>query len=357
MLRDSRDPLVKNAQPSVITSRKWKAKIAVENAESALRIKEVIGTITNRKAGLGLHPQRWWSKESTANRRKMVSEEIHHLEEGRRFATAVGQRKQGAWTKWANAKDRAVTWRDLNHMEPKKLSFLIKAVYDVLPTPVKLHAWGLTTSDRCRACGKIACLKHILTGCEYALRSYTLRHNEVLEIFSEVSKTCCETANKALNIINNRAIQFVKEGNISKIARENMRKPSLLEGCTDWHVTTDLKLNFIFPTEIALTTKRPDIVIWSVKAKKVFVIELTVPYEENFDWAHQRKLEKYENLREQCVRNGWIMNVFPIAVGCRGFIANSTSVFLTNLVLPPSDKRKYMEKIQDKTLTASAWIW
>ena len=28
-----------------------------------------------------------------------------------------------------------------------------------------------------------------------------------------------------------------------------------------------------------------------------------------------------------------------------------------NLRLPPSDKRKCMEKIQDKTLTASAWIW
>ena len=155
-------------------------------------------------------------------------------------------------------------------MEPKKLSFLIKAVYDVLPTPVNLHAWGLTTSDRCRACGKTASLKHILTGCEYALRSYTWRQNEVREIFSEVLKICCEATNKALNIISNRAIQFVKEENISKIARKDMRKPSLLEGCTDWHVATDLKRNFIFPTEIALMTKRPDIVIWSVKTKKSF---------------------------------------------------------------------------------------
>ena len=188
MLRDSRDPPVKNAQPSVITDRKWKAKIAVENAESALRMKEIIGTVSNGKAGLGLHPQCWWSKESTVNRRKMVSEEIHHLEEVLRFATAVGQKKQGAWTKWESPKDRAVTWRNFKHMEPKKLSFLIKAVYDVLPTPVNLHAWGLTTSDRCSACGKTASLKHNLPGCEYALRRYTWRHNEVLEMFSEVSK-------------------------------------------------------------------------------------------------------------------------------------------------------------------------
>ena len=79
MLCDSRDPLVKNAQSSVINGRIWKAKIAVENAESALRMKEIIGTVANGKAGLRQHPQRWWSKESTLNRRKMVSEEIHHL--------------------------------------------------------------------------------------------------------------------------------------------------------------------------------------------------------------------------------------------------------------------------------------
>ena len=114
-------------------------------------MKEIIGTVANGKASLGLHPQRWWSKESTLNRRTLVSEEIHHLEKVRRFATAVGERKQGVWTKWESAKDRAVTWSDLKLMKAKKLSFLIKAVHDVLPTPVNIHAGGLTTSDRCRA--------------------------------------------------------------------------------------------------------------------------------------------------------------------------------------------------------------
>ena len=131
---------------SVITGPKWKAKITVDNAESVLMMKEIISTVANGIASLGLHPQRWWSKESMGNRRKMLLEKIH-LEEVKCFNTAVGQRKQGAWTKWESAKDRAVTWRDLKHMEPKKLSFLIKAVYDVLPTPVNLHAWGLTTSN------------------------------------------------------------------------------------------------------------------------------------------------------------------------------------------------------------------
>ena len=55
MLPDSRDPLVKNALSFIITARKWKAKIAVENAESALQMKETIGTVANGRAGVGFH--------------------------------------------------------------------------------------------------------------------------------------------------------------------------------------------------------------------------------------------------------------------------------------------------------------
>ena len=40
---------------------------------------------------------------------------------------------------------------------------------------------------------------------------YTYRHNEVLEIVAEAAKICCETANKTLNNITNRANHFVKE--------------------------------------------------------------------------------------------------------------------------------------------------
>ena len=93
-------------------------------------------------------------------------------------------------------------------------------------------------------------------------------------------------------------IHFVKEGNILKISCRNKHRTSLLDGCIDWHVATDLEHHFIFPTEVALMTQHLHIVIWSVRFLKVFVFELTVPFEENFDWAHQRKLEKYKDLRE-----------------------------------------------------------
>ena len=47
--------------------------------------------MANERASLGLHSQCWWSKKSKINKRKMFSEEIHHLEEVRYIATAIGQ--------------------------------------------------------------------------------------------------------------------------------------------------------------------------------------------------------------------------------------------------------------------------
>ena len=155
------------------------------------------------------------------------------------------------------------------------------------------------------------------------------RHNDVLKIFVGAAKICCETANKCLNNLTNRAIYFVKEGNISKLSRKDKHRSSLLVSSMDWHVTTDLEHHFVFSLEVALTMQCSDIVIWSFKLKKVFIIELSVTFEENFDWAHQRNLEKYKDLQEQCARNGWITNIFSIEVGCRCFITNSTSLFLT----------------------------
>ena len=47
-------------------------------------------------------------------------------------------------------------------------------------------------------------------------------------------------------------------------------------------------------------------------------------------WAHQRKLEKYKDLCEQCIKNGWSTDIFPLEIGCRDFIIyifNQTQTF------------------------------
>ena len=73
-------------------------------------------------------------------------------------------------------------------MEPQQLGFHIRVVYDILPTSVNLKLRGLSTSNLCEACGKIAKLKHVLIGCQYSERCYMRKHNEILGTIAEIKK-------------------------------------------------------------------------------------------------------------------------------------------------------------------------
>ena len=78
----------------------------------------------------------------------------------------------------------------------------------------------------------------------------------------------------------------------------------LLNGASDWKVSADLKTSLQFPVHIIQTEKRLDIVALSDSKKSVFLIELTVPWEENREEAHERKKNRYETLRADCVEKG-----------------------------------------------------
>ena len=49
-----------------------------------------------------------------------------------------------------------------------------------------------------------------------------------------------------------------------------------MEAATDWHITVDLPaMTYKFPTLAAVTTRRPDLVLWSAVAKIIILMELT----------------------------------------------------------------------------------
>ena len=102
----------------------------------------------------------------------------------------------------------------------------------------------------------------------------------------------------------------------------------LLNGASVWKVSADLKTSLQFPIHFIQTEKRPDIVAWSDSRKSVLLIELTVSWEENWEEAHERKKNRYETRRADCVEKDWICYVIPIDAGCRGFLGLSViSVF------------------------------
>ena len=99
-----------------------------------------------------------------------------------------------------------------------------------------------------------------------------------------------------------------------------------------------------------------DFVIESVNSERIKIIVLTVPFEENIDWASQCKSEKYEDLWGQCIQNGRTSNIFPVEVEYQGFITKSTSPYMTKLSFSPIGKYKYTKKLQEQLKDASVWF-
>ena len=114
----------------------------------------------------------------------------------------------------------------------------------------------------------------------------------------------------------------------------------------------------MFPGDLIVhTQERPDIVIWSDTVKRVIIVELNVPWEENMEEAFERKKLRYENLRMECEDKGWACQVMPIEVGCRGFIGRTTTSYLTRLGLTNRARRRATQQLQTVAERASSWIW
>ena len=358
MLRDSPDDIIREVQPEVRTGVKWSAAKAVQEAESSLKIKEVIGATQTGRAGLGSTPHQWFSKEDNKGRRGMVVTELHMLEEEKRMAAAAGQAKQCAWMTWEGAQARKLTWSSLMAMESLALSFLLRSTYNLLPTPANHKQWGFTRDDTCATCkAEKGTLRHVLAACKSSLQMYTWRHNRVLAVVAEVTANQCEQVNKQALQTPNKTVHFFKEGEAPRPRSHQKQGQKLLAGARDWKMEADLKKALHFPHHIVQTRERPDIVIWSDTGRQVIIVELTVPWEENMEEAFERKKTRYETLRTECEDNGWTCQVLPIEVGCRGFIGRSTTSYLSKLGLTSHMRRSTIQRLQSAAEGASSWIW
>ncbi|KAL7871617.1 hypothetical protein SRHO_G00066000 [Serrasalmus rhombeus] len=133
--------------------RKWRAEEAVQEAEARLHHRSLVGVVTRGQAELGSFPTP--QKNTRGKERQcLVQEEVRAAVEEARSCEAVGKRHQGAWTRWENVVERKVTWTEIWKAEPHHIKFLIRAVYDVLPSPSNLHTWGIAETPACPLCSK-----------------------------------------------------------------------------------------------------------------------------------------------------------------------------------------------------------
>ncbi|XP_019639899.1 PREDICTED: uncharacterized protein LOC109481744 [Branchiostoma belcheri] len=283
-LEGSRDPRVSQAGIQLRSGRKWAVDKAVDEAKSRLRHSDIVGVVAQGRLGLGagkVASQRWGTA-GPKERRDMVQREVRRKEEEGRKSLAVSQGVQGAWTKWEGVRSRCVKWSDLWKCEPLRIQFLLRSVYDLLPTPVNLKRWGKEKEEKCQLCERRGTLSHVLSSCPIALGQgrYRWRHDQVLRVLACTLEEE-RTKKRGKNRKGPKFIGFVREGEGEKRKTGTKdRERGILPTASDWNLRVDLDRRLVFPEEISSTNLKPDVVLWSTQTKQIVLVELTVPWEE-----------------------------------------------------------------------------
>ena len=144
--------------------------------------KDIVGTVSHGRQGLGCASRQSWRSADKATRRQLVQAEIFEQREEQRTARAAAMSNQGSWLNWQSVPSKKISWKELKWMEPYRISFILRSVYDLLPSPSNLKLWNMTESPNCLLCDRPANLKHILSSCPTALTGgrYKWRHDKVL---------------------------------------------------------------------------------------------------------------------------------------------------------------------------------
>jgi len=132
------------------------------------------------RQGIGATKALLWSQAAQKERRALIQSDVRKTAENRRQARAVEMGAQGAWTTWDTI-DGKLTWEVIWKYEPLRLSFLLRSVHNLLPSPAYLCRWELSTDPTCKLCDRPGTLKHVLSFCSTALIQgrFRWRHDTV----------------------------------------------------------------------------------------------------------------------------------------------------------------------------------
>ena len=107
----------------------------------------------------------------------------------------------------------------------------------------------------------------------------------------------------------------------------------LLLAVEGWLFLGDLDRKLVFPSHIIDTLLRPNIIIFSNVEKIIIMIELTCPCEDNFDTRHEDKLDRYDGLKNICIKRCWKMHLFAVEVGACGYKSKFISGHSGNMLV------------------------
>ena len=209
--------------------------------------------------------------------------------------------------------DRAELWAHVVTSLPEStMRVALKSVTDTLPHNAHIHLRGKQPSPVCQ----LWTFQHVLNHCSTALekRHYNRRHDDILaSLYSFVTS-------------------HLRSGD---------------------HVTADLPdVEYCFPQDVAITDRRPDLVIWSDSS--ICLVELTIPFEAGMVTAAERKQVKYEDLLAMCATSHRRACLATIEVG---FINPASLDKLYGHLTPSTKKKRHAlgERDHEKLHHALSW--
>lgn len=305
--------------------------------------------------------------------RQMTNQQLREIDVSEQLNKLKGLQCQGRWLEWSQEMYLDLSWKKLIYNWSEcELRFALQGMTDTAPTNPNLRRWGNPNVDpNCILCDRPATLRHVLNACPSALHQgrYTWRHDSVLTALKREITKFWEAATTKKAVFDTMAcskqplIHFCPPGGKSGMKKVNqprrmLRSQSLLLHAFDWEFLYDLyPKKLCFPVEIAATTQRPDIVIFSRSLKSVILIELTVPLEDRTAASHERKINRYASLQSDCEENGYSSHIFAIEIGSLGFVSSSLTHCLESLGFPRTKSREVRDVLSRVSLRCSYFIY
>ena len=269
----------------------------MEEAERDLVCESMLGMVQpGKRAGIGFGEwKKPWEKMNFEERRKAALERVQENLQKERVVEYGSLELQSGWARWReDVLSLDLSWNSLFKMGDSMVGFILRAVYGTLVTPSLAVKWDEAEDGMCKLCRtEVGTIQHILSGCKVALEQgrYTWRHDKVLnQIRSQVAYHLDKRVNNPKRSISLQSskVEFVSAGaKVKGIPRRRDRSGmGILTEARDWVLLADVNGQLKFPSEVATTRLRPDLIIYSTSTKRIVWWELTCPSEERISAAH-----------------------------------------------------------------------
>ena len=217
-----------------------------------------------------------------------------------------------------------------------------------IPTKIETKVWGVLTNEimtlnymkfvckikvsslLCRLCHKTnESISHILGSCEAMRLSDTMKKHDrtlkplVYHLFEKYKFDIHVNKNPNNRYENNEAII---NWNIRMIMEQKVQK------------------NF------------PDIVVIDKNQKKIFIIDVTVPFDDNLDFREKDKVNKYGELKIQLLtqNKGYTGYIIPVAIGALGTVTNKFDEYLSLLIPDRKERNKLRKRLVEQAISSTA---